>query len=183
MKTRRHIGTIVRPHGINGALVVALSNEVDLAAGSQVWIGYSNTFAHPYTLESFRASTNSAVIRLKGIVSRDQAEQLREQGLFIEVEHLNIPTNKTSSMEGWQVCMLDGECVGTVIGIQENPAHSLLCVAMTDGKVVLIPQVDAFIINADPITRTITINVPDGLFCAQGASSEIPLRKHKRQAK
>lgn len=184
MEQRRHIGTIIRPHGISGALFVALSNELEVPAGSQVWIGYSNTFARPYILESFlHASSDSAIIRLKGIVSRDQAEQFREQGLFVEAQSLRTPTEKVSSMEGWQVRTLTGELVGTVLGIQENPAHPLLTVAMPDGEVVLIPHVEVFIINADPTTRIITVSVPDGLFSIQRGSSDLQSGKRKRQAK
>ena len=60
--------------------------------------------------------------------------------------------------------------IGSVVRIEENPAHPLLVVARSDSSSgedvsseALIPLVDAFIVDIDEQKRTISVSLPDGL--------------------
>lgn len=155
------IGTVTRPHGIGGELQVELASRVELPAGTSVWLGYSISFARVYTLESWHLAHNRAIMKLRGISSRQHAERLREHGVFVEEHYLAAPPPQSTL--GWRLRSRDGTVIGEVLRIEENPAHPLLVVQRSDGTEVLIPLVEAFIVQRNPQLREITVDLPDGL--------------------
>jgi len=51
----------------------------------------------------------------------------------------------------------NSECVGTIKGFFYNGAHDVYELQMTDGKLVLIPDVEAFVIETNPEERFIRV--------------------------
>ncbi len=173
----RLIGTIVRPHGNDGALQVDLSSTIILERGTRVWVGYSKQYCREYTLQSFTHYGKRAILRFNGITTRHQAEQLREHGVFVTFR-LEQAHSEPSSLLGWLVMLDDGTQLGTVNDIEENPAHPLLCIEHPLHGNVRIPLVDAFVQHSNPLERVVILTLPDGLLDAQ--QSSVPSRKRKR---
>ncbi|KXB98425.1 MAG: hypothetical protein AA908_03305 [Chlorobi bacterium NICIL-2] len=174
----RWIGTIVRPHGLDGSLHVELAQSVFLAEGTPVWIGFSARFCNRSQIESFTLSGSRAILRLAGITTRQQAETLREHGVFIADSSVQIP-RRSSELVGWTAVLSDGTAVGTVVGIEENPAHPLLCIARPQSGEFRVPFVDVFVQHVESSTRTIVLSLPEGFLEAQLPTTTLP-RKRKR---
>ena len=68
-----------------------------------------------------------------------------------------------AGLVGWAVRDAREGLLGTVAGIEEKPAQSLLSVACPDGATLLIPLVDEFIASIDEDAREITMELPVGL--------------------
>ena len=64
---------------------------------------------------------------------------------------------------GWHVLDLSEGLLGAVCGIIENPAQSLIEVERPDGRRLLIPLVDEFIVSVDEPAHQIMVEVPQGL--------------------
>ncbi|RMF32811.1 MAG: hypothetical protein D6747_08235 [Chlorobiota bacterium] len=173
----RWIGTIVRPHGLDGSLHVELAQTILLAEGTPVWIGFSPRFCSEWQIESFTLSGNRATLRLTGITSRQQAETLREHGVFIADSSVQIP-RESSGLVGWIAVLPDGTAVGTVVGIEENPAHPLLCIIHPQRGELRVPFVDVFMQHIEPATRTIVLSLPEGFL--EALLPKTPPRKRKR---
>lgn len=134
-------------------------------------------------------SPGKYVVYFDEVHSRSEAELL--EGHFCLVRKSDLPEGYDVSNEldvtGYTVCDVARGMIGSVSGIEENPAHPLLVVARkgaldsteqtsldksaalqeADGNKasleVLIPFVDAFIEDIDENARTITVTLPDGL--------------------
>ncbi len=164
MSQLQFIGTIVRPHGLRGDLLVTLQHPINLTKGARVWIGFSHSFGREYTLESYVLSGRNAIIHLASINSRAEAEQFREHGIF--VSDVALATDNTSPLfgiSGWKVLDMQGNVIGSVVGTEDNPAHPLLLIECNDGNEILLPYVSEFIVGIDRVAQTLTVNPPAGL--------------------
>ena len=64
---------------------------------------------------------------------------------------------------GWRVVEADGNLVGEVASLLENPGQSLLEVRRGDGSLSYIPVVDEFIRDVDVDERLVVVDLPAGL--------------------
>lgn len=164
MSQLQFIGTIVRPHGIRGDLQVTLQHPINLRTGVRVWIGFNHSFGREYTLESYAHSGRNAIIHLEGINSRAAAEQFREHGIFVsDVAFENDNASPLFGISEWKVLDMQGNVIGIVVGIEDNPAHPLLLIECSGGNVILLPYVTEFIVGIDRVAQTLTVNPPAGL--------------------
>lgn len=113
------------------------------------------------------------MVYFEDILTRNDAEKL--EGHFCLVREEDLPQGYDETMGndllGYQVIDESLGFVGTVIRIEENPAHPLLVVER-EGEIrpegpgsaeVLIPLVDAFIVALDEKDHRIVVSLPEGL--------------------
>lgn len=181
MQDRLPIGTITGPHGLQGDMRVALRHRVLLPEGTVVWIGFSPSFGREFMLKAFSLTQRYGLLHLHGVETREAAEKLREQGVFVAASLINSQGYTTPmGMEGWSVVVAEGTVIGTVVGTEDNPAHPLLRIERPSGDELLLPYVEEFITNADAATRTLTINPPAGLLELSLPAQTIVPSKRKR---
>ena len=114
------------------------------------------------------------LVHFDTIDSIDLAEQLQDHSCL--VRRADLPEDAlegAADLVGFTVKAVNGEVLGTVIALEENPAYALLVVklaadkAETDGSVesrlARIPLVDAFVKDLDAEQNTLTVEVPEGL--------------------
>ena len=71
---------------------------------------------------------------------------------------------KPDFWHGWQVLDEKAGPLGSVAGVVDNPAQSLLEVERSDGAgMLLVPVVDEIVRDVDIEARTVHVAVPDGL--------------------
>jgi 16S rRNA processing protein RimM len=95
---------------------------------------------------------------------RSGAEQIA--GIFLAGEgDLDPPEGEfwPEDLEGAVVELADGTAVGTVREVLENPAHDLLAVVLPDGREVLVPFVEAIVLEFDEEAGRVVIDPPAGL--------------------
>ena len=63
---------------------------------------------------------------------------------------------------GFALKDMDGALIGTVVSLEENPAHPLLVVDHEDRE-VRVPLVDDFLVSLNEEERVIVMNLPSGL--------------------
>jgi 16S rRNA processing protein RimM len=146
------VGRIVKPHGLRGEVIVALSTnrEERVAPGSVLVAG-----DRELRVERSAPHRGRFIVTFEGVSGIDAAEELRDVGLF--APPLDDPDVLwVHEMIGSQVEDGGGRLLGTVEAVQANPASDLL--VLETG--VLIPL--RFVVSCEPGER-ITVDVPDGL--------------------
>ncbi|MCX7929716.1 MAG: hypothetical protein N2663_03220 [Chlorobi bacterium] len=181
MKQSKHIGTILRPHGLDGSVVVELNSADAVVNGMEVLIGLSPSYAVAYTIESVNLNNERAILRLAQITTRADAERLREHGIFTVSEQAVQGTSLVPHpIIGWKAVDYNGTLLGEIAGFENAPTYPMLRVVTSGGGVLLIPFVDAFIVGTNDAARTLTIQLPDGFIEAQLPGSKLATRKRKR---
>jgi 16S rRNA processing protein RimM len=179
------VGTILRPHGIQGEVTVALwsDNEDRFAPGVEFQatppaasrpIAAGAPSAAPAAgarrgrllrIERCSAYKGGLRIAFAGVDDRDAAEGLR--GLELRVPLADVPEAPSGSYYVFELigCSCfderDGE-IGTVVDIQEDGGGTLLEVEK-DGTRSVLPFVETFVIAIDRERRRIDLRLPEGL--------------------
>jgi 16S rRNA processing protein RimM len=147
------VGAIVKPHGLKGEVIVSLiTNVADrLAPGSLLHAGAERQF------RVVRSSPHRGrfIVTFEGVSGIDQAEALRGIELFAPPRD-DPDTLWIHDLIGAEVEDTSGRILGTVEGVEANPASDLL---VLEGG-TLIPL--RFVVGNQPGVR-VTVDVPDGL--------------------
>jgi len=174
------VGRIARPHGLAGAVVVALvTNRTErLAPGAELMCypatGPSTLGAHGSeppapdaggpasvsgvrTLEvrSSRPFQGRYLVEFEGVHSREDADELRG-GLLVALALDDPEALFVHELVGSDVLEVDGTRHGTVVAVQANPASDLL--VMEDGSLVPL----RFVVAREE--GRLVVDVPAGLF-------------------
>jgi 16S rRNA processing protein RimM len=146
------VGAIDRPHGLAGAVVVRLvTDQLErVAPGASL-----DTDAGRLTVRTARPLKGRFVVTFEGIDSLEAAESLR--GTVLRSEPLEKEgTLWVDELIGATVRDVGGSTLGTVVGIEANPASDLL--VLDSGA--LIPT--RFVVG-ELAEATVTVEVPEGL--------------------
>lgn len=108
----------------------------------------------------------SYLVAFDGVDSIDVAELL--VGCSCLVRRADLPEDalaaEADTLVGFEVHDARAGLVGAVESVVENPGQFLLAVARADGGAsVLVPLVDAFVVDLDEDARRIDVDLPDGL--------------------
>ncbi|HEY8080612.1 MAG TPA: ribosome maturation factor RimM [Acidimicrobiales bacterium] len=146
------VGKIVRPHGLQGSVVVRLvTDQVDRLGVASVLM----TDHGELTVRSSRPLKDRFVVAFEGVDSVEAAESLR--GVVLRAAPLALDDVLwVDEVIGATVVTTDGRTLGVVEAVEANPASDLLVV---EGG-VLVPV--RFVVGG-LIDRTVTVDVPEGL--------------------
>ncbi|MEG0790773.1 MAG: 16S rRNA processing protein RimM [Gordonibacter sp.] len=107
----------------------------------------------------------AAVVTFDIVRDIDTAEKLA--GCHCLVRRADLPEGVLDAPEadwaGWQVRDACAGMLGMVASIEEMPGQMMLEVAAPDGRAILIPLVDEFVVEVDEDARLIEVDVPSGL--------------------
>jgi 16S rRNA processing protein RimM len=147
------VGRIVKPHGLRGELIVSLTTNRDerVAVGSVLHADDGRAFVVVHS----SPHRGRHIVTFDGVHGIDAAEALRDTPLFapplVDPDALWV-----HDLIGSAVVDGDGTALGTVVGVEANPASDLLVL----GGGGLIPL--RFVTGSDPGV-TVTVDIPDGL--------------------
>ena len=151
------VGKIVKPHGLRGEVIISLTtNRVErVAAGSVLKAEDGRAFE----IKRSSAHRGRFIVTLRGVDGIDAAEALRDTPLF--ASPIEDPDALwVHDLIGSVVVDADGTELGTIKGVEANPASDLLVLA--DGG--LIPL--RFVTGSEPGVR-VTVDIPVGLLDLQ----------------
>lgn len=109
--------------------------------------------------------SNRYLVSFADVTDRTTAEKL--EGHFCLVRRSCLPEGfdaaQEGSLEGFSLIDAQAGVVGSIVRIEENPAHLLLVVATDVGTEVLVPLVDEFLQGIDEQAREVRVALPEGL--------------------
>ena len=159
------VGSIVKPHGIRGDVVVyVLSDDPDrFAVGSKL----TTDRGIPLTVSQVRPKTpNELIVSFQEIDDRDEAEELRGASLRIPRSwRRQLAANEywPDSLIGLSVVDSSGEYLGHVVDV-EMGAQDRLVIEVPDGSRVEVPFVDELVPEVGLAEGRVTIRPINGLF-------------------
>ena len=150
------IAKIQKSNGIEGDVLIGLIGieAEEINTEEPVFISFDG-LPVPFFVESIslKGSTR-AIVHLTDVDSLQDAEELVGREIYIEGEYED---DGPEDFTGWT--LYDGERpVGTVEGLEDIPGNPCLIVGGA-----LIPLHEDLIQSADPSTRTLVMNLPEGL--------------------
>ena len=150
------IAKILKSNGTDGGLLIGVRDievgQIDLQ--EPVFIEFDGLPVPFFIQDLQQRGTSKAIIHLNDIVNLADAEEVVGRALYIEGEW---EEEEEMDFTGWTL-LNRGTRVGTVTGMEPIPGN--LCLYVGDTLVPLHPDL---ILSADPATRTLDLDLPDGL--------------------
>ena len=150
------IAKILKSNGTDGGLLIGVRDievgQIDLQ--EPVFIEFDGLPVPFFIQDIQQRGTAKAVIHLNDIVNLEDAEEVVGRPIFIEGEW---EEEEELDFTGWTL-LNRGQRVGTVTGMEPIPGNLCLYVGET-----LVPLHPDLILSADPATRILDLDLPEGL--------------------
>ncbi len=166
------VGKLQKTHALKGELNVMLDIDPEyLEEGNPAIIDIDGIYV-PFYADSIRTKGSfSYLVKFEGIDSEFEAKQLVNKTIYARKDKLkeymeeNYDEDYTlyDDLVGCTIIDTDKGEIGNVIEIDSNTENELFIVETQDGKTIYIPLTEDFIEEIDEETKTIRMNLPDGL--------------------
>ena len=161
------IGKIVGVHGIRGTVKILSYAEswTIFKPGGTILSKHPSGQETPYIIREARPHKQVVLIDLEGIADRNTAESLNGADVYIEKKMLPPLEDGTyywADLIGLSVITSAGQSLGRVHKILPTGSNDVL-VVKKDKDEILIPMIEAVIIEIDLKHKCIQVNLPEGL--------------------
>lgn len=159
------VGRVVRPHGVRGDIAMKIMTDYPerLTDIETLYIGPD---VEPYIIERVRSHKIGLLIKFKEINSRDEAEALRDQFVYVHISNA-IPLEEGEyylyELEGIRVVTDEGEELGTLTDYIETGANDVYIVSKPEGGEILLPAIPDVIKDVNLEEKVMTVKLLEGL--------------------
>ena len=159
------VGRFNKPHGIKGEISVSINTDIDLNDVKCVIVPIDGIFV-PFFLQTVRPKTaDTSLITIDGIDSEEKAQGLANRPLFILRSDLPDDDNDedgfyASDLIGFKVNDMTHGVIGEISDINDSTQNILFIVKTPDGKELMIPVADEFILSIGPQNETVNTDIP-----------------------
>ena len=166
-----YVGTIVRNYSFKGDLLVKTdSDNIENYINLKSIFMDLDTGLVPFFIQRCQIH-KSALLRIKfdQVNSESDAKLLIKKDLFLPLSFLpKLKGKKFYFHEVIGFSLIERKKhIGKVIRIQDQGIQSLFEIEKIDGKLALIPVTDEFILEINRETKSIQVQLPDGLLDLQ----------------
>ncbi|MBP5582581.1 MAG: 16S rRNA processing protein RimM [Bacteroidales bacterium] len=160
------VGTIVRPHGREGEVLVSIKNvDIDDFKDLSYLFFCLQERLVPFFIQTVSFKNNSVFIQFEDIHTMERAEMYVGTKLYLEAENCTSEEKiEQLELEGFTV--IDAASQKEIGIIQEVISYSMnivLDVKCSDGNSVLLPLADELIKECDESGRRLVLTIPDGI--------------------
>lgn len=166
------VGKLQKTHALKGELNVMLDIDPEyLEEGNPAIIDIDGIYV-PFYAESIRTKGSfSYLVKFEGIDSEFEAKKLVNKTIYARKDKLkeyieeNYDEDYTlyDDLIGCTIVDTEKGEIGNVVEIDSNTENELFIVERPDGDTVYIPLTEDFIEEIDEDSKTIRMNLPDGL--------------------
>ena len=164
------LGEILRPHGIRGELRMRVLTDYPehITTRDHIFLGDdpNASTAKPYQVQHMRMHKGYALLKLKDIEDRNQAELLRDLLVMVRMGDA-IPLEDDEiylyQLIGMTARTDAGEDLGEIADVLETGANDVYVVQGQTYGEILIPVTDETIIATDIEQGVVIVSLPDGL--------------------
>lgn len=162
-----YLGKIVKKYSFKGELLIKLDTDQpeiydDLDA---VFIEVRNALIPFFIERSQLHKSNLLRVQFEGVNTENDADALLKSDVFLPLELLPKLEGNTfyfHEVIGFLITDKNYGDVGQIVGINDTTAQAIFEIEK-DGKEILIPMNDDFILKVDRKTKTIFVETPEGL--------------------
>lgn len=160
-------GKIVGTHGIKGELRVEPWCDCPEFL-TQFHTLYTKEGTQALHVVASRVHKHLLLVRLQGIETIEQGDQMRGKVLFIKRSDVTLPEGRyfISDLLGMKVYHADDAtiCYGTITDVLKTGANDVYQITDEQNKDYLIPVIDSVVIETDIIGRKLLIRPMKGIF-------------------
>ncbi len=158
------VARVVAPHGIRGEVRCEVITDFPerLKRTERLYRGDSHI---PVELERARLEKQGAILKLAGVQTRDEAQALRGQILYVpEAEAVRLPGDSYfwHQILGLRVRSDAGEELGEVAEIMQTGSNDVY-VVRKDSREILIPAIKDVVQDIDIAAGVMTVHIIEGL--------------------
>lgn len=178
------IGRLTKAHGIRGELVLVLeADSADLVSGELFLKPKGVGEDKQVRVERTRFHHGNLLVSFAGISTRNEAELLRQHRVFIPKDRLPpleegelylsdlpglrvfvaAPVADDAGEAAVQAAIRDSREIGRILAIDVPAGQELWTILTPDGREILFPAVDPFILSLDVEEGMAVISPPPGL--------------------
>lgn len=152
------VAKVVKSFGADGGLLVSAGESFEtLDLKEPVFITFDGLQV-PFFILDCTPRSSRYVIHLNDVVNLEDAEEMVGRTIYADIEE-----EAEEDFDGWTV-FDGGRRIGICTGLEPIPGNPCLAVRLPDGREVLIPLHEDFIVAADADDRVLELNLPEGLY-------------------
>jgi 16S rRNA processing protein RimM len=167
------IGTIYKPHGINGEVTASFGQDVDPESLRCIVLDRDGIFV-PFFITSVRSrGAQSVLLMIDGFSNEKEVAELSNQTIYGVTAELGDATGDdddddedgfyASDFVGYTIVDETDTVIGEIVALDDRTDNFLFVVETKSGDEVFIPVADEFITDIDTETKTLTMDLPTGL--------------------
>jgi len=160
------IATVARTHGLAGYLSLKIHQDYtnDIITENMPVFLLKEGIPVPFFTENVKDSGSYRVVKLRHLDSEKQASTFVECKVFILTENIEIEEveEEDSEYEGFAVYDAKHGFIGNFTQFNMIPGNPVFETEL-DGKTIIIPFAEEFILDIDETRREIHISAPEGL--------------------
>ncbi|MDE6023743.1 MAG: ribosome maturation factor RimM [Muribaculaceae bacterium] len=166
------VGKLLKTHALKGELNVVLDIDPGyLEEGNPAILDIDGIYV-PFYAESVRTKGSfSYLVKFEGIDSEVEAKKLVNKTIYairdrlkeFMLDNYDEEYALYDDLIGWTIKDAEKGVIGKVVEIDTNTENELFIVESEGGNIVYIPLTEDFIEKMDESTKTIIMNLPDGL--------------------
>jgi len=160
------LGKISRTSGYNGSVSVRLEKPFldNIPEMESVFLEIDGKPVPFFISSTEYSGGDNLKIRFKGYDSYEKVSEFSGCRIYLTtISEDNKNTGNPESISGFKVISGNKSLIGTVMEIIQNPGHDLLKILSPEGKEILIPFHEDFILNTSDKKKTIMVDLPEGL--------------------
>lgn len=155
---------VLKSYGTTGEIIISLSPHLssDIELSEPVFI-FFDELPVPFFIRSFnRRGQNRALIRISGIETMDDAEELCGRNIYFRDEPDRSDPDDHDDIVGFTLKDQSGSEIGTILDVTDFSGNICLLVKKAKEE-IYIPYHEDLILSIDKKKRVITIAIPEGL--------------------
>lgn len=162
-----YLGKIVRKHSFKGEVVIKLdTDEPEIYQKMEsVFVNLGNNLIPFFIQESLLQKGNQLRVRFEGIESEEDAESILKADIYLPLTLLPKLTGNQfyyHEIIGFSVIDETYGDIGIVTGVNDTTAQALFEV-QKEGRQILVPMIDEFILEVDRDQKKLHLKTPQGL--------------------
>ena len=163
-----YAGKIVRKHSFKGEVIIKIDRDTpdSIIELESVFIALGDTLVPFFIEKSAWQKKLQLRVKFEDIDSESDADGILNKAIFLPKELLpELEDNAFYKAEiiGYALEDIHYGYVGIIKGVNEHTPQVLFEVINTDGNLVLVPAIDAFIREIDHTNQIIKVETPEGL--------------------
>ena len=166
------VGKIGKPHGLSGAFRFFLDRELKKKSKipNHFLLNLKGSFT-PWFIQTVEwVGFNEGYILFEEVTSPEKGKQYTGNELFLSEKDINTYFKKDALsldyLVGYKVTDEETGEIGIIAEVVENPGQVLLSIEK-DGKEIMIPFVEDFVLELNKRKKEIILSLPEGLISSQ----------------
>lgn len=162
------IGKIGKPHGVKGEVSLMFEDDVFDRVDADYLVLLIDGILVPFFFEEYRfKSDETALVKFYDIDTKEQAQELTGCDVYFSRKLSEDGREDMSLNEAENFKLLDANndnsLIGTVKSVDYSTVNTLFNVETPDGKEIMIPASEDFIVDIDTEKHFIVVDLPEGL--------------------